>query len=139
MDMDIGERPADCRYTPSYSLPDEVWIYAKMHRPCQKILDLLDAVAAKEKRQPKAGHRRTKTKALVSPEKTEVHGGERTASSGLAGTLKKQLSAWIKQEKLAQRLRKGLAELPVGPETLHTDMQHTEGKGPTYGVGALEN
>ena len=53
----------------------------------------------------------------VAADHLRIHGGKVCTSSGLATAMKRDLTAWIKSERLVREIRAQIAELPVGDST----------------------
>ena len=54
---------------------------------------------------------------VVAADHLRIHGGKVCTSSGLATAMKRDLTAWIKAERLVREIRAQIAELPVGDST----------------------
>ena len=59
---------------------------------------------------------KSKVKA-VAADHLRIHGGKVCTSSGLATAMKRDLTAWIKAERLVREIRAQIAHLPVGDST----------------------
>ena len=54
---------------------------------------------------------------VVAADLLRIHGGKVCTSSGLATAMKRDLTAWIKAERMVRELRAQIAQLPVGDST----------------------
>ena len=54
---------------------------------------------------------------VVPADRLRIHGGKVCTSSGLATAMKRDLTAWIKAERMVRELRAQIAQLPVGDST----------------------
>ena len=59
---------------------------------------------------------KSKVKA-VAADHLRIHGGKVCTSSGLATAMKRDLTAWIKAERMVRELRAQIAQRPVGDST----------------------
>ena len=93
-----------------------------MAQPRSKFL----AGRAKQKVEPRPKRRPVKGEKIVVADRLRTHGGKVCTSSGLAAAIKRDLTAWIKAERMARDLRAQIMQLPVGDSTsvvvpLHED------------------
>ena len=66
---------------------------------------------------PKPKRRLVTGEKVVAADRLRTHGGKVCTSSGLAAAMKRDLTAWIKAERIARDLGAEIAQLPVGDWT----------------------
>jgi hypothetical protein len=87
--------------------------YSDFAKPRRKFM----AGRMKKEAKPEPKPRLVKGEKVVAAGRLRTHGGKVCTSSGLAATMKRDLTAWIKAERIARDLRAQIAQLPVGGST----------------------
>jgi hypothetical protein len=72
---------------------------------------------AQKNARPKAEQKAKREDKVVAADLLRIHGGKVCTSSGLATAMKRDLTAWIKAERMVRELRAQIAQLPVGDPT----------------------